>query len=198
MRMEADWEVEIGSDAPIIDASWPGFVNLSQVPGRADTLPEVASLPALSNALQQLNSRESSVWTVKCDVWPLPDPGEIDPYEMECDPEIANHAWACYIDILSRASRQWADPAVAVAFCKQLCAQLHLIPLSCCRADLIVRAAIQNSEALSPEVLDSEVLDHGITVYLTACGRTAQSARQTLETTLRTFTNALCPASAIE
>jgi hypothetical protein len=37
MRLEADWEFEVGGDAPVIDALWPGFVDL-RLPSR----PEIA------------------------------------------------------------------------------------------------------------------------------------------------------------
>jgi hypothetical protein len=30
--MEADWEFEVGGDAPVIDALWPGFVDLRLSP----------------------------------------------------------------------------------------------------------------------------------------------------------------------
>ncbi len=30
--MEADWEFEVGGDAPVIEAHWPGFVDLRQNP----------------------------------------------------------------------------------------------------------------------------------------------------------------------
>ena len=33
--MEADWEFEVGGDAPVIDACWPGFVDLRRIPGAA-------------------------------------------------------------------------------------------------------------------------------------------------------------------
>ena len=34
-RMEADWEFEVGGDAPVIEARWPGFVDLRRNPERA-------------------------------------------------------------------------------------------------------------------------------------------------------------------
>ena len=38
--MEADWEIEIGGDAPVIEAHWFGFVDLRIEPSRANELPE--------------------------------------------------------------------------------------------------------------------------------------------------------------
>jgi len=68
--MEADWEVEIGGGAPIIDACWDGLVHLQTAPERAAELPEAADLPRLAEALVRLNAPRSPVWTSKCDVWP--------------------------------------------------------------------------------------------------------------------------------
>ena len=38
--MEADWEMEIGGSAPVIDAFWAGFEDLRRSPERAGALPE--------------------------------------------------------------------------------------------------------------------------------------------------------------
>ena len=46
--MEADWEVEIGGDAPVIDACWEGFVDLRRAPERAGAVAGSAELPALA------------------------------------------------------------------------------------------------------------------------------------------------------
>ena len=45
--MEADWEVELGGDAPIIDAFWPGFIDLQKLPNRVSEIAEIRQLPAL-------------------------------------------------------------------------------------------------------------------------------------------------------
>jgi hypothetical protein len=46
--LEADWEVEIGSEAPVIDACWSGFVDLSSAPERASQLTEAIDFPAIA------------------------------------------------------------------------------------------------------------------------------------------------------
>jgi hypothetical protein len=81
--MEADWEVEIGGGAPVIEALWPGFVDLRSHPDRLGEIAEAATFPPLAVLLRALNSPESPVWTSKCDVW---------------EPETA--ALAAYIDML--------------------------------------------------------------------------------------------------
>jgi hypothetical protein len=69
--MEADWEFEVEGEtaaaeapipeAPIIDACWPGFVDLRRNPERAWDLPEARQLPALAEALARLNAAASPV-----------------------------------------------------------------------------------------------------------------------------------------
>ena len=40
--MEADYEVEAGGEAPVIEALWPGFVDLRLQPERIGEIQEVA------------------------------------------------------------------------------------------------------------------------------------------------------------
>jgi len=118
--MEADWEFEIGGDAPVIDACWAGFVDLRwnadgerDLHARIRSLAEVDQFPQLAGALERLNSQHSPVWTSKCDFWPVLVAGDFDPDELD----------------------------KVAASCKDLCARLHAVPLRCCRVDLIIRRA---------------------------------------------------------
>jgi hypothetical protein len=203
--MEADWAVEIGPGSPVIEALWPGFVNLRFDPRlpsgallkRAQDLTEAADLPGLAEALVRLNSLSSPVWTSKCDVWPV-DAGEIDPYELEATPQEARFAQACYLDLLPRNNkddRQWTTPEMAVLSCRSLCNRLHELPLSACRLDLVVRLAVIAPSFADHDLTGPDLTDHGITAYLTACGATAPAARQRLALALAAFTDALSPQS---
>jgi len=185
--VEADWEVEIGPGAPVIDAHWPGFVDLRRTPESARQLPEVAWLPGLDDALVRLNGAHSPVWTTKCDVWPL-NAGEFDSDEMDASLASAVFGLGCYIDFLPRSEQQWSEPAMAISWCKDICGLLRAIPLSCCRVDLIIRSA-----ALSPDQMDI-----GITAYLTSCGPTVEDANQALQAALNGFVDALCGRSTVE
>jgi hypothetical protein len=180
--MEADWEVEIGGQAPVIDAHWTGFIDLRLAPQRAWQLPEAAQLPALADTLLRLNSSSSPVWTSKCDVW---RPDTFDPDELDAPPGERNCAVACYIDLLPRAGpssdQPWPDPEQAVAACKTLCARLRAAALRCCRADLIVRQA-----SIAPGRLDL-----GVTAYFTACGSTPAAAAAALAFALAAFVDSL-------
>jgi hypothetical protein len=185
--MEADWEAEIGNGAPVIDACWLGFVDLSMAPDQAAQLPEARELPALAAALVRLNAPLSPVWTAKCDLW---YPEQFDPDELDAPAEAGKYAIACYVDLLLRNDEQWATPEHAIATCKALCSFLHMITLRCSRADLVMRRAL-----ISPARQDL-----GITAYLTACGSTHAEAAPTLASALRIFADAVlhhdCPPDA--
>jgi hypothetical protein len=175
--MEADWEFEVGREAPVIEALWAGFVDLRQHPERVRELVEAAGFPALAAALQALNAPGASVWTSKCDTWPIVEPDLVDPGEMDAEPASATHAAACYIDLLPRSEQQWLLPALAADWCKALCGRLHPLPLRCCRADLVIRRAF-----IAPD------LDRlGVTAYLTACGASSAEAGRVLEMALAAF-----------
>ena len=244
--MEADWEVEIGGGAPIIDVCWDGFVDLRFDPRtrlgaflkQAQDLPESANLPTLAEALVRLNGSRSPVWTSKCDVWPVLDAADIDAGELDAPQEDAIVAWACYIDLVphnesrpspdateslspgfvtghdfSRADanslkgRGFSPAETAISdegalapegisteaarlidAAAQWRQQLRSVQLTHCRADLILRQAI-----IAPDQMD-----HGVTAYLTACGRTSEEANATLARTLEAFANTLCPDSTVE
>lgn len=178
--MQADWEFEVGRDAPIIDAHWPGFVDLRLTPDRAGQLPESAQFPALAKALVQLNGSTSPFWSSKCDFWPRLEAGEFDLDEMDAPPGRSTYAVGCYLDLLPNSDARWALPEAAAAACKRLCATLRVIPLECCRVDLVIRRAI----------VSAVTLDLGITAYLTACGETEEEAAGALEAALLAFANA--------
>jgi len=169
--MEADWEVEIGGGAPVIEADWTGYVDLTLEPERVAMLAETAAFPALAEALARLNSAASPVWTSKCDVWQVE---KFDPDEMDAPPGTGTHSVACYIDLLPRGEDVWSSHEQARDACEALCRALREIPLRSCRADLVVRRAFQRAE----------VQNFGVTGYLTACGSGHAKARETLASAL--------------
>jgi hypothetical protein len=186
--MEADWEIEIDDEAPVIDACWPGFVDLRLAPGRAWELDEVRELPAFAEALERLNLPASPVWTSKCDFWPVLDAGDFDADELDAPTGHAVHASGCYIDLLPRSDPQWTSPAKAAAECKFLCSLLRTVRLRCCRVDFVIRLA-----QITPDLKGL-----GITAYLTACGTSAGEAKRTLQDALDVFTDALCSRSTLQ
>ncbi len=186
--MEADWEFEVGGDAPAIEAHWPGFVDLRRSPERAGQLPEATRFPALAQALAKLNAPGSPVWSSKCDFWPQLDSDAFDPDELDAPSEGAIHAMGCYIDLMPRSDGQWSIPAMVADFCKSICGLLRAVPLRCCRLDLVIRRAF-----ITPERMDL-----GITAYLTACGGSEDEAAVALQAALAVFADALCGHSTVE
>jgi hypothetical protein len=191
--MEADWEFEVGPDAaglaaPVIDALWPGFVDLRRAPEQAWNLPEAAQLPALAEALANLNVATSPVWTSKCDFWSRLEADEFDAGELDAPPGCIAHAIGCYIDLLPRDNQGWAQPAIAEAACKRVCSLLRVVPLGCSRADLVIRRAF----------ITADRMDLGITAYLTSCGPSSAEAERTLAAALTALTDALESHSTLE
>lgn len=178
--MEADWEFEIGSDAPIIEADWDGFVDLRVETNRASQLPETRQLPGLADALTSLNALNSPVWTCKTDVF-VPD--QIDPDELDATSEEAAHALASYIDLLPCVDQRWDAPTKAEAACRELCARLRDVPMRHCRVDLIIRQAR----------IEPGLNNLGATAYFTACGSAESGARIRLAECISLFVGLVVP-----
>ena len=181
--MEADWEMEVGGDAPVIDALWPGLLDLRIDSERVSELPEVAAMPALADALVALNAPASPVWTAKCDVWPV---DAFDPDELDAPHEDGLQAIGCYIDLLPRRAAQWRGPEDAADWSKGVCDRMRTLRLSCCRVDLVVRGA-----RLAPEKLD-----YGVTAYLTAAGAGPGAASDALGAALAALADTVCAAAS--
>lgn len=175
--MEADWEFEIAPDAPLIDATWFGYVDLRTHPEIASRLPEAQMLPALASTLITLNAANSPVWTAKCDVW---EPEAFDADELDAPPQSAAQALSCYIDLLPSAAC-WCTPAEVADWCRELCTALRAQPLRHCRVDLVIRTAVS-----SPR--DTGL---GVTAYVTGCGVTRADAKEALSPALTVLANAI-------
>jgi hypothetical protein len=191
--MEADWEIQLGGGAPIIEANGPGFIDLRPHPERAALLPEAVAFPTLAEALFVLNAGTSPVWTSKCDVWPVLNVSDLDVDELNAPPESVVHALACYIDLLPQVSYHWTTHIDVAEYCKRACRHLRAVPLACCRADFVIRHAVvsDQSHSLTP-------MDRGITAYITACGASEDEANSTLQAALLVFARVLSSQSTLE
>jgi len=176
--MEADWEIEIGPGAPVIDVDWEGFVDLRKSPRRMAEIAEAVQSQALADALLRLNGDASSWWTSKCDLWTL---AEFDPDEMDATPEEAQAAIACYIDLLPRGAQVFSSIEFAQELARSIVTRLKPCANPCCRIDLIVRSA-----ALSHRI------GYGITAYISACGSTSDAAENSLGAALNALVDASC------
>lgn len=176
--MEADWEVEIGAGAAVVEPEWAGFVDLRQRPQAAGQLPEAATLPGLAQVLVRLNAEDSPVWTAKCDVWQMDG---FDPLELDVESAGDQRGIACYVDLLPREDAKWSAHADAVEWCRLACGRLHAIALRGCRVDLVVRAA----------ALAAERIGIAVTAYVCAAGIDSPEAQRRLAQALAALADTL-------
>jgi len=170
--MEADWEFEVGGGAPVIEALWPGFVDLRRCPERVVEIAEAVAFPPLAVMLAALNGPQSPLWTAKCDLWePQPDPlagGE------------TRASLACYVDLLPVEGAVFSSTRQAEAFCRAWVTRLGAVELPGCRMDLVIRQAIAG---------EAEGL--GVTAYLSAEGTERSAAGCTLAEGLASICRAI-------
>jgi hypothetical protein len=186
--MEADWEFEVGGEGPVIEALWPGFVDLRLNPEHAGQLVEAVDFPALALVLAKLNAKASPVWTAKCGVWTLNDPDRFDRDELDAPHGSTAHTAGCYIDLLPTSIEQWPSPDTVADCCKGWCKQFRTVPQRCCRVDLIIRRAF----------IISGQFDLGVTAYLTACGESPADAIAVLRKATGPFADVLCGSSTVQ
>lgn len=183
--MDADWEVEIGGGADVIEPNWAGFVDLRRTPQAAAKLPEALKLPGLAQVLMQLNAEDSPVWTAKCDVW---DMDGFDPLEWDVGSAGDRTGVACYVDLIPREKMHWATHTDGTEWCRQVCGRLRAIPLRSCRVDLVMRAA----------EFAKERKGFAVTAYACAAGIDAIAARRRLSDALATLADTLMQWTASE
>ncbi len=172
--MEADWEVEIGGGAPVIEAGGSGWIDLRTQPERVNEIAEAAGFAALGKLLTALNGPASPWWTSKCDLW-QEETGEL----------------ACYVDLLPVEGRVFAEWQQAETFCRAFVARLgaelerrgraEVVEVS---VDLVIRTAVAG-----------EVEGFGITAYLSARGTDGADATA-LSAAMDAFADALAPVAS--
>lgn len=162
--MEADWDVEIGGGAPVIEAEWTGtggsagFVDLRDHPERIGEVREAANFDPLAKLLLSLNAAGSPVWTSKCDLWE-PEAGIL----------------AVYLDVLPLIGKIFAEWRQAEGFCRELVARLELVE----------HGEDGNVELVIRQAIAGERDGFGVTAYLSAQGPEA------LATTMADFADAV-------
>lgn len=178
--MQADWEIEIGGEAPVIDADWPGLIDLQLNPELAETLEEVRRFPPLAHWLVWLNQPASPIRTSKCDIW---EPQEFDRDELDAPHESDLRALACYIDLLPKQAGLGTGIDDVVQWCKACCTRLVEIPLRSSRVDLVVRSTVH----------DGQETALGVTAYLVACAPIRLEAEKHLARAMEAFAHAVAP-----
>jgi hypothetical protein len=170
--MEIDWEVEIGGGASVIEAAWPGFVDLRRDPSLISKIDEAAAFPPLASLLLALNVADSPLWTAKCDLW---------------EPEPA--ALALYIDILPQQGRVFSQWQHAEAFCRDYVARLASVTLSNPGDESAITLVVRQAIAGSSE-------GFAVTAYLSAKANTTADAATALAAVTTAFARALPTAPA--
>jgi hypothetical protein len=179
--MDADWEVEIGGGAPVIEADWPGFINLRGHSERGSLIvkqvAEAAAFPPLATLLLALNADRSPLWTSKCDLW-------------EPEPEVL----AIYVDMLPLEGNVFVRWQQADSFCREYVARLSPMELP--------EIGFGSGAASGPDcaivlVIRQAVAGHadgfGITAYLSAKGTNRANSALAMAATMAAFADALPP-----
>ena len=183
-RLEADWEVEIGPSAAVIEGLWTGFLDLVTTPERVKEIVEVGEFPPLAKALLRLNGPAfvadgPLVWTSKCDVWSVE---ECDSDEFDSNESDAACGFACYIDLLPRGRLLFAGVPDAENWARHAVSRLRTVVVRRCRVDLVIRRAFVGS-----------MEGCGISAYVAGCGSNAAEARDGLAAALDVFAEILSP-----
>lgn len=171
--MEADWAAEIGPDLPVIEADWPGLVDLRAEPEAVERIPEAAEYAALRDALLQLNAPESPVRTTKSDVWTLAAQ-EIDPLEFGCALNSELVGLACYVDLVALDAGLLASFERHEAWARRAVQEMRDAASAAGRVDLVIRAA----RAMRRE-------GFALTLYVAGCGADVASAQASWASALR-------------
>jgi hypothetical protein len=171
--MEADWAAEIGPRLDRIDYNWPGFIELRGNPEAIREVSEAKPGSALAEALAALNVPESPLVTCKCDFWQVPV-DELDPYELDSSREVACAGVASYVDVVARDAELFASFGGHEAWARAAVMRLRAMPMAHGRADLIIRAAMNDDRG-----------GFGLTLYATGCGVDSTAAQAAWEPILR-------------
>jgi hypothetical protein len=181
--MDVDWEVEIGCHAPVIEAQWPGLIDLRTQPEGVKEISETIIFAPLEGILLALNSEGSPVWTSKCDVW-------------EPSPE----ALACYIDMIPREEHLCADWTALEKFCRKLVERLtpgaqHL-PLQEFGRSRAVFDAGESAEQTSINLVIRRALigcrdRFAVTAYFSAQSSPTEDAKSAMRAALAAFSGGL-------
>jgi hypothetical protein len=188
--MEADWEIEVGGGAPVIEAHWSGFVDLRAQPGRIVEISEVAKCAPLAELLLALNGTVSGLWTAKCDLWEPDAPvvaGEtsLPDAELRCGAFGSPHALACYVDLLPLNGRVFPLWTEAESFCRAWVDRLAEVSIPEARLDLVVRQAIAGTSE-----------GFGVTAYFHAEAGSGAAAISSLAAAFSAFAASIPPLPA--
>jgi hypothetical protein len=183
--MDVDWEVEIGAGAPVIEASWPGFIDLRNQPARIGEIAEAAAFSPLARLIAAVNAPDSRFWTSKCDLW-QPEPA----------------ALACYVDVLPREGLVFAEWKKAEEWCRACVAKMQSTELAETSSGGCVDSIVEDGPEITialviREANVGETEGFGVTAYLSAKDGAAADAAEGLAHAMDILADAvLCNAPA--
>jgi hypothetical protein len=178
--MLSEWSAECSSDDPVLVVPWSDpsdpsgnrrFIDLRDNPYDLDHLPEAEHFPPLMHALRALNATRSSVFTAKCDAWPL-DSEELDHLRTELDmiAEDAPDGFGSYIDLL------WRERSIFVSYHQQeqmlhrLTRHATTLEYPYAMLDCVIRPALVD--------LTGPQEGFAVSLYVKALGHDAQTAEE--------------------
>jgi hypothetical protein len=178
--MLSEWSAECSSDDPVLVVPWSDpsdpsgnrrFIDLRDNPYDLDHLPEAEHFPPLMHALRALNATRSSVFTAKCDAWPL-DSEELDHLRTELDmiAEDAPDGFGSYIDLLWRERSIFASYHQQEQMLHRLTRHATTLEYPYAMLDCVIRPALVD--------LTGPQEGFAVSLYVKALGHDAQTAEE--------------------
>jgi hypothetical protein len=172
--MQADYEIELGPDAPALEVPWRSpegsvrYFDLRERPELLLEISEAAANPELARFLSAVNSSRSHFQSAKCDSW-LSD--EISEAEAVYE---SKWKFASYVDLIFADPSAQADLERHRTTTSELAKLLSKAPEVSAAADFIVRRCYFHR---TPELETSED-GYCITFYLSGYGDDEDQARR--------------------
>ena len=112
------------------------YVDVCEDPTRVEEIPEAVHYPCIANAIRRWNSRESPLFTAKCDIWSYSP----DMFDAEDLPDFT-HAQASYIDLLIRNKKKFSSFADMEARLRTWSTLAEQLSMPACRCEWTLRPA---------------------------------------------------------
>jgi len=143
--MQADFSVELGGNAPVLEIPWRSddprvrYYDLKNHPELVQQIPEAIAYPELGAFLLRINATNFPLATAKCDTW---SSSEVDPEE-----EIfGDRKFVSYIDLFFVDERDRCSFEKHEAFAKELCRMLGHAPEIAATVELVIRNCYYHQE----------------------------------------------------
>ena len=186
--MEADFNIELGREDPVLDFPWSdpdnkcAYYDLRRHPEQVSQIEEARAFPEIAEILRALNSAPSMVESAKCDVWTTE---QLTPEE-----EVFGASCKCasYVDLVFSAADPRSSFPFHELFARRVVELLRKAPETPSSAEACVRRCFFHGNA------DTE--GFYLTLYVTGYGDDRFRARQNWGIALRLAGNAILQLSA--